>query len=69
MANYIFGYGSLMIPCSISKTLGRKISLNALKLVKLENYVRIWNVVISVSVNSNDIINAVFLNILLKFYG
>lgn len=39
---YIFGYGSLINPESASGTLGRQISVEEMKIVKLEGYIRTW---------------------------
>lgn len=41
---YLFGYGSLMSPESIARTLGRPVELNALKTVWLNGYERGWTV-------------------------
>jgi hypothetical protein len=66
MKTYIFGYGSLIVPESATKTLGRKIYDKDVLLGDIKDYSRLWNLVVQVILHnqqSDNIVNAVFLNI------
>ena len=63
---YIFGYGSLINPASISKTLGRKIQKEELIIGTLPNYRRTWTVPVKVKIPSypnQEFYEALFLDL------
>ena len=66
MKNYIFGYGSLIVPESATKTLGRILDSKDVFLIEVNNFFRTWDIVIPVRISNGmqeKVINAVFLNI------
>jgi len=62
---YIFGYGSLIHPQSIARTLDREISQDELIIKKLHGFVRSWQLVDHVVMKNNpdEQVEAVFLDI------
>lgn len=60
---YLFGYGSLLNPRSIEKTLGRPIAREELRVVRLYGYRRVWNLVDDVIDERGKQVSAVFLNL------
>lgn len=64
--NYIFGYGSLVSPESITLTLRRQFSPGELKLAEVKNHTRLWGLVCPVILHGPDgdkPVNAVFLDV------
>jgi hypothetical protein len=64
--SYIFGYGSLIIPESVTKSLGRHIDKEDISLVEVNDFTRLWRLVVQVIVNydgNERPVNAVFLDI------
>lgn len=50
---FIFGYGSLIYPPSISRTLGRIVDYDELYCARLNNYVRTWSASSTIELLSN----------------
>ncbi len=63
---YIFGYGSLMLPSSIARTLGREPSVAELTPARVDGYARSWSVwgeALAGSAESPQRVKLIFLNV------
>lgn len=65
MDNWLFGYGSLMAPSSVLKTIGAQSHSRDFHVVELSGYSRSWGMAIPVQANSITSVNqsAVFLDL------
>lgn len=64
MKHYVFGYGSLINPVSLGRTLGRVVDAAELQPAYLQGYQRFWGLIETVfSVALAKPVNAVFLDI------
>ncbi len=59
----VFGYGSLINPASIARTLGRSLSSDELFVTRLQGFRRVWNLVDTVVDAAGAPRRAVFLNV------